>query len=353
MELLLSNLLPLRTCNRTFADCFETALVNCDSLKIATGYISTDSITELKKIIEINEKTNLELLIGMHYFDGITKPQYDAVNYLDCFLQSKGMQGVRIATVLKFHGKLYSFKRSGKFLGSIVGSSNLSGISNNHSSYEADVFIDDEEFSEGVDTFIRQSFVSISSPFSDWNPTSFIENNPLLQDIQGAKKVSVEEVQGLFAGQHPTVFDIPLKSSGDAPRSNLNAYFGKGRENKATGFTKPRHWYEVELIVPKEITDNAEYPKEENGNNIFRVVTDDGWSFTCKTSGDYSKNFRSQDDLKILGKWIKGRLENYNVLKVGEQVTENVLSNYGRNSFKLIKSLVDGVWLLDFSLPGL
>ena len=52
MELLLSNLLPLKTDSKSFADQFEYLLKKCTNLRIATGYISTDSVTELKKIIE-------------------------------------------------------------------------------------------------------------------------------------------------------------------------------------------------------------------------------------------------------------------------------------------------------------
>ncbi len=84
----------------------------------------------------------------------------------------------------------------------------------------------------------------------------------------------------------------------------LMLFFGKGREAK-NGLVKPRHWYEVELIVPKNITEQNGYPKAKTDDAIFDVITDDGWSFKCKVSGDYSKNFRSEGDLKILGKWLK------------------------------------------------
>ena len=48
------------------------------------------------------------------------------------------------------------------------------------------------------------------------------------------------------------------------------------------------------------------------GNSPFkRVFTDDGWKFRCKTSGDHAKNFRSEDNLEILGTWIKGRMEGF------------------------------------------
>ena len=70
----------------------------------------------------------------------------------------------------------------------------------------------------------------------------------------------------------------------------LMLFFGKGREAK-NGLVKPRHWYEVELIVPKNITEQNGYPKAKTDDAIFDVITDDGWSFKCKVSGDYSKNF--------------------------------------------------------------
>ena len=80
------------------------------------------------------------------------------------------------------------------------------------------------------------------------------------------------------------------------------------------------------------------------------MVTDDGWSFKCKVSGDSSKNFRSEGDLKILGKWLKGRLENAGALKVGDPVTEDTLRLYGRDTFTLTKTERYGIWYLDFGV---
>jgi hypothetical protein len=114
------------------------------------------------------------------------------------------------------------------------------------------------------------------------------------------------------------------------------------------GLVKPRHWYEVELIVPSEITSRPKYPQANSANSIFDVITDDGWKFKCKVSGDYSKNLRSEGNLKILGKWLKGRLENAGALKVGELVTEETLRKYGRSDFDLIKTDTQNLWYLDF-----
>src|SRR5690606_10916771 len=125
-------------------------------------------------------------------------------------------------------------------------------------------------------------------------------------------------------------FLIPLKTD-DATRSNLNTFNGKGRENKQ-GFVMPRSWYEVELIVPKSVTSQPGYPQSDKDGDggVIHVLTDDGWKFSCKVSGDFSKNLRSEKDLKILGKWLKGRLEHSGALKTGELCTQSTLDNYGR-----------------------
>ena len=101
----------------------------------------------------------------------------------------------------------------------------------------------------------------------------------------------------------------------------------------------------MEIIVPKLTTDQPDYPYCKT----FKVFTDDGYSFLCKTSGTNSKNFRSSPDLKILGKWIKGRLENAGVLTAGFPVTDEVLEKYGRTSAKLVK-IGNDAWFLDFGV---
>jgi hypothetical protein len=118
------------------------------------------------------------------------------------------------------------------------------------------------------------------------------------------------------------------------------------------GYEIPRSWYEVELIVPKQITESSEYPKADSDGEggVFQVITDDGWSFKCKVSGDFSKNLRSEGDLKILGKWIKGRLENSGALNPGDIVTNKTFEIYGRSYMTLSKIDGDDRWLLDFKI---
>jgi len=143
----------------------------------------------------------------------------------------------------------------------------------------------------------------------------------------------------------------PSSKIDDATRSNLNTFNGKGRENQQ-GFVMPRSWYEVELIVPKSVTCQPGYPQSDKSGSggVIDVVTDDGWSFSCKVSGDSSKNLRSEKDLKILGKWLKGRLENASALKTGELCTQETLDRYGREDFTLAKVKGQDLWYLDFGV---
>jgi hypothetical protein len=82
----------------------------------------------------------------------------------------------------------------------------------------------------------------------------------------------------------------------------------------------------------------------------FDVITDDGYKFACRVSGDFSKNFRSADDLQILGRWIKGRMENKRALNIGEKITDSNLRKYGRNTITLTKTKRENVWFLDFGV---
>ncbi|MEG5033810.1 AAA family ATPase [Microcoleus sp. AT3-D2] len=138
--------------------------------------------------------------------------------------------------------------------------------------------------------------------------------------------------------------DISLSRVGRQRKSNLNTFFGKGRQNKSTGKVIPRDWYEVELIVDKKTSDNPIYPK---GN--FIAHTDDGLTFACQTQGVNYKNFRSKDDLTILGRWIKGKLEKSGVLKQFEPVTIQTIKAYGRDYIRLYK-LSNSEYYLEFDL---
>ena len=239
MELLFSNIPPVRLPNKDILSCFEEILPETESLKIASGYISTDALTELKKVIEMNKKPSLELVIGMHHFDGITKPQYQAVKYLNDFLKETSLGGVSISTQFRFHGKLYCFGKNNSPFAGIIGSSNLSSVFDNQNTYETDILLQDKQIVKEIDHFISLLAEQAAIPFENWTVKKFIEDaNKQMEGHQGVERVDKDTLQTIMSKRSGLVFKIPIKAD-EALQSNLNAYFGKGRESPR-GLIKPK-----------------------------------------------------------------------------------------------------------------
>lgn len=348
MEFIFSNLPPMKTSYKTFSDVFYHLLPDTRKLDIAVGYVSADSLIELKKTMELNANLKtLNLVIGMHYFDHFTKGQYDAAQQLNDFLSENRLGEVRLVTAFRYHGKLYSYCNDlGPFAG-IIGSNNLSSIVDDGARvYESSILLRDSETLAQMHDFIARLINTSTKRINEFEIDTFIEENPLLERHELVKKVSSSELATTLNACTKTSFQIPISVE---QKSSLNVYFGKGRESK-NGLVKPRHWYEVELIVPKKVTSQIGYPKSKSDSAVFTVITDDGWSFKCKVSGDYNKNFRSEGDLKILGKWLKGRMESAGALKMGEPVTADTLKRYGRDNFELTQTTMQGTWFLNFGV---
>ncbi len=353
MEFLFSNYKPLDTPYRTFSDTFYSLISEATRMDIAVGYITADSLAELKQTIAYNSNIEtLNLLIGMHRWDKFTKLEYQAAIDLNDYLRDENRGEVRLVIPFKFHGKLYCYSdRNGAFAG-IIGSNNLSSIVESGSrTYEASSLFREPKYAGEMRTFIEQLSVRAADNLANCEISDFRQSNRLLENHEHVEKVPHDSLADCISALSNTRFVIPLVKDGKVPRkSNLNVFFGKGRLSTRTGVIQPRHWYEVELIVPSTVTSLPGYPQKETPSGVFDVITDDGWKFSCKVSGDYSKNFRSEDDLKILGKWIKGRLENAGVLEVGQPVTPETFQQYGRDNFTLTKVGLGNLWYLDFGV---
>jgi len=350
MELLYSKIKPCEYSNSSFSEAFEINVVNSDTIKIATGYITEESLLELKSILlfynDENKTKTCSLVIGMHGREGFTKAQYDAVIDLAKFLKDKEIGTVRICTAFKFHGKAYIFgKRESTIpLSALVGSSNLGNIIDSRQ-WEIDIVLKEEKILGELDKLHDDLVEKATKDILDLpRPESFLEMSHLLKDRIDVLKIDKEEYNAVESTLTDRVFDLPLK---DTEKSNLNAYFGKGRLSTSTGAIRPRHWYEVELIVPIEITSADGYPKQ---GSVIKVYTDDGWCFKCKIEGQNGKNFRSEGDLRTLGRWVKGRMEKNGCLKVGQLVTKEILDRYGRQTISLKETENPEIWILDFSI---
>ena len=351
MTFLYSNYPPCRTDYPKFIDTFYELLSEADEMDIAVGYITADSLSELQNIVEMNNVSKLNLTIGMHYFDLFTAVEYNAAMRLNNFLQENSIGGVNLVTSFRFHGKMYSYSKDNKPIAGILGSNNLSSIvESNNRVYEASVLLRDQQNAQDMYKFIEQLNNTSAKNIADLKIETFKKANPLLEHYEDVEKVSSEKLLDVISNLSQTKFEIPIKGGDEGVgKSNLNACFGKGRKD-IRGLIKPRHWYEVELIVPKSVTSMNGYPQGKTKDACFDVITDDGWKFKCKISGTNSKNFRSENDLKILGRWLKGRLENAGALEVGKPVTSETLQKYGRNTFTLTKTKIETLWFLDFGV---
>jgi len=351
MKLLYSNIKPCEYDNSSFSEAFENGVVSSDNIKIATGYITEESLLELKSILlfyfEEKKMKTCSLVIGMHWREGFTRPQYDAAIDLATFMKEKEVGKVYVCTAFKYHGKTYVFRKNGMPapVSAMLGSSNLGNLLDNRH-WEVDAMFTEGGVLEELDALHDDLISKASRDILEMpTPSTFIERKDLLADRIDVEKADQDEYERIDASSATgRVFDMPLKTE---TKSNLNVYFGKGRLSTATGAIRPRHWYEVELIVSREITAADGYPQRDS---VINVLTDDGWRFKCKIQGDYGKNFRSEGDLKTLGRWIKGRLERAGCLKVGQPVTDEVLQQYGRSTISLKETNDPNIWLLDFSV---
>jgi len=357
MEILTSNFDPLSLTSRTFISRWEELFQKADTVRIGIGYASNDSILYLKKLIELNQPKNLEICLGMAYFEGLSKSQFEATHELNQFLVDNHIGKVNIARAFPFHGKIQYFSSADMKDTFLLGSSNLSNVvplkGITRRNYEVDVEISDVEACREIDNLLNGLFDDASINFEAISRDIHIKENEnsLLTTRSDVRDVGSDRITDVVSHLLPNSFEIPLK---DAPKSNLNAYFGEGRVNQQ-GFVKPRHWYEVEIIVDQAVQRSGKnYP----ANQDFIAYTDDGHRFIMRTSGDYGKNLRSKDDLTILGRWIKGRMEAKGSLKSGELLTNTSLGLYGRNTITLTQtSLYEeelgkenlSVWYVDFS----
>lgn len=351
MEFLFSNYPPMKTTCKTFADAFYGYIPKTSQLDIAVGYVSSDALIELQKTIELNSNIRqVNLVIGMHYFDKFTKIQYDAAMHLNDFLCAEKLGEVRLVTTFRYHGKLYSYSNNGEPFVGIIGSNNLSSIVDGGIRvYESSILLKEKEALSQMKGFINDLVRTSTTNISELEIDTFNNSNSVLEGNEYVDKVTAERLAEIINARTDVSFEIPITTYETSPKGNINVFFGKGREGK-NGVIKPRHWYEVELIVPKSITSQREYPQAMTAGAVFTVITDDGWSFKCKVSGTNSKNLRSEGDLKILGKWMKGRLENAGVLAIGSPVTQDTLRKYGRDTYTLTKTKVPGVWFLNFGV---
>lgn len=367
MEILYSNILPLKVKDgqQLFVDRFNKAMEKADKVRIAVGYVSKGSILELSKLIDEKPIYEVDLIIGMYYLEGMPESTYHVTCELNEKLKQKKLGSVKLVKPIKYHGKLYVFYKNGIPFEAFIGSHNLGAIkteASNIRQYEISSVTTEpseiEEIAKFIDELNQESCSVDIDKIEDISITR--ETNNALVGQEFVSKITTDEVLAYKDRMTDVQFEIPLKvpeNSEDQNMrgSNINVCYARGRK---------RVWWETEIVVAKAIRVLPNYPEYQKP---FMAVTDDGWKFLAWTCGDNNKNLYSKDDLKIMGRWIKGRLvaaglvDSINTVENDAEgkgvVTGEMLKKYGRDTITLTKTsltttLEDGnevdVWMLSF-----
>jgi hypothetical protein len=338
MKVLATNLSPVVTQMDAYPESWHADFKIANSLALATGYVSVESVSRVLQLIKLRDDFNLTILVGMALSDGLTKGQLSVLEQLHDELTSRKIGEVRIVTNFAFHGKASIFSFQDKSPVAYVGSSNLSGViplgQIDGRNYEIDVRIEDQSsvsaISDVLERLLRDSSERLDLISSQIRVVK--GTNTAIHGLPSTRFVTSDEYLGLLHN-HPVGETIEINIS-TSPGSSLNDYFG-ARENKTTGKSTQRDWYEVSLIVPKaDRTSSLYFPVLSE----FFIVTDDGYEFVGKTSGTDGKNFSSRGNNRIFGRWIKGKLEDAGVLERGERVTDKTLQDYGSTKLLLQKT---------------
>lgn len=323
----------------------EKELESSSDVSIASGYISSDIIGRFEnKFYRIAERGgSVRLLVGMAFYEGLAGRNLRHLHKIETKLRSiKGDSGIFVCYTRRFHGKVYKFEQRSGDSDIYVGSSNfsMSGLSEN---LECTVQVQDAPTKAKVKSYLDYLF-------SSTNAVSILKADiTVLGSKQYLDRISLETLDDLKTYDPIEIdktvlpyFEYPLSRIVTSEKSSLNVYFGKGRWSRVTGKVKPRPWYEVELIAPREINGDPLYPKGD-----FLAYTDNGYIIPMKTSGDYYKNIRSKGNLQILGQWLKGKLQKRGVLIPLTPVTQETLDQYGNDTLRFYK-IRKGEYYMEF-----
>lgn len=327
-----------------FADEVDSLIDNCDSVTIASGYVSLDVIEKYASDLErvANAGGKARLLVGMAFYEGLSQKKLTQLITLNGILSSAGNgSGVYIPYARKYHGKIYIFEKNGeeKYF---VGSSNFSasGIRLN---MEATVQIAEPRTLSSISNYSDFLFSDDVSKTIDQLEIVVPGSNKYRQKLSAQ---SLDELETYDPSTISTTglsyFDIDLERYTYNMKSSLNVYFGEGRLNRQTGKITPRSWYELALIATADTIRNPYYP---HGN--FDAYTDDGYIIPMSTSGDNDKNIQSRGSLKPFGMWLKSRLQNSGALVPLTPITLDTLEAYGRSSIRFYK-MAEGQYFMDF-----
>ncbi len=334
----------------TFEKIFSREIKRSTGVDIAVGYCGFGAVKRFHaELVRVAQKGRVRLILGMYRVDGSLPLKLRAAlralheDLLSIPARKKDGTGVYITTV-DYHGKAYIF-HSGVSSTAWVGSNNFSTeglrtrlemctqVENSKDLADARAFID------GLCDSVRS--ITIDRLGVTSGPATTLKQLPILT------RLPTDNLVGSMR--------IRLRPS-EQPKSCLNLCFGSGRRNKQ-GVYMPRPWYEIELSASRQEIKDPIYPKPSilpAGKKGARVefkafLTNDGVRYRETSLATYSDGNKAlgSNPRNILGEFIKGTLEQAGVLRRGEQITDDILAEYGRD-FVILSKLEDGSYVVTF-----
>lgn len=245
---------------------------------------------------------------------------------------------------------------------------------NNRRQYEICSLTENLDEAQEIADFIeRVKATSCSVNITEVSDIPLIrEQNVSLAGIDSVDELPKTDVNIYMRHKTDLTFTLPLKVPAYDERfmddkkhytqSNINVCYSLDTRNPKK--PKSRDWYEFQITVSSSIYSLPGYPEK---GVPFYIITDDGFIFKAHTTSDHNKQLSAVGSEHILGRWLKGRLENAGLVKhvldtqadkdrVG-MVTKEVLAAYGCDSLtftKTDKKVVDDdgnefdVWIVEF-----
>lgn len=379
MKVLYSNMLPLglQDNQETIDESIRKQIERADRIEIAVGYVSIASLEELDRLVCENKISNITLVIGMYYVEGMPEKTYHTAVRINKKWQELGIGEIRIVRSLKYHGKVYCFYKDNSPFSAVVGSANLGVIkleANNRRQYElASLTEDKNETQELADIVERIKAPICSVNISDVKDMPLIrEHNVSLTGIDTVEELPKNDVELYRKHKTDLSFTLPLKVPAFSERfmddkkhytqSNINVCYSLDTRNPKR--PKSRNWYEFQITVSKDIYELPGYPQYKVP---FFIVTDDGFMFKAHTTSQNNKQLNAIGDEHILGFWLKGRIAASGLVSPVPDtqkdkdrlgiITKEMLEAYGCDSLTFTKTdrkAIDedgnelDVWLVEF-----
>ena len=317
-----------------FRKTFEKNLSGSDRIQIASGYIGASEIIKYwENLCNVSKKGGtVQIIHGMGGMEGIRKNLYEKLVKLDTELKSTNVDNRVFVHRTHYHGKMY-----------ITGNSTTSKVLIGSSNFSKSGFGENLELNFCHSG--KEIFYQASELFNRLKKNSFTIDKIVLPDRD---KVTAEPKR--YQQFDPTIFNTKPDKSIEirvTKASNLNLFLSKGRINRATNVYTPRPFEEVEITIGgSDLAGIRDYIPDQTEPAEFCAVTDLGTTFMVtfkrKTSNnsdmrtlhhtgiDFMSIGQPEGGRKQLGRYIKGKLIQLGLLRFGDPVTDEILTEYGK-----------------------